>query len=407
MQGATRIDVRQARKSADVPTNDILIDQVRGVIAAHPAKDLVLLSVNPRFATRFQDLSLARQDQIVSSQYLIQCLPPTNRFPWPTVETRVIRRATRTDLPETLPAALEAMGLTADDVRWIQHRQSADLRAGAPLVADDGTLLAINTSPPEPRSQELLAIPASHVTMLLKQGGSESRPLPLPVVGVRPETADNIADAADDRFLDESEMSVVDRTSRLRSLSEKLNIDGDRCQRFGWWPDNASQAEQLQEFAKSLLQASGQRQLADSERDQAVITRQITDWTDHLTFQLNRIATENAINPSEFNRHFPTQLRLAGGTFIGVVKVIHSAMESPTARISTEQAGDTIGLEFAGTGERMIANLSIDWPPMRPDSLWLVVGQRLPGHINLLDRNQQRARFLKVEIQFVFPIETR
>ena len=209
-------------------------------MAIDVAKDLALLSINRRFVISFNDLLISEVDNLVGSQFLIQCTPPTTAWPYSAVESRISRRARFKDFEPGLVKTMTQQFLTDDSVRWIQHQHDGPLKVGAPLFADDGSLVAINTSAIGENQRDVFAIPAKHILELKQQASDDVLPLPLPYADTA--TDDSPVVSSD---LSDSQMNVVHSGSTLREISESLNRVGKQCQLFDYWPTTETESKQL------------------------------------------------------------------------------------------------------------------------------------------------------------------
>ncbi len=409
--GAKQIDIRQARKSIpDETGTEPLVDQVRGFIAADLEHDLVLLSINPRFVVAFNDLPIADVDKLVGSQYLIQCMPPTESYPWSMVESRIVRRIQLAEMDSHAAEKMVRLGFHDENLRWIQHQQLSPLRIGAPLFNDQSQLVAMNTSGVDEIKQDILAVPATFILELKQLGRTELQPLPVPQFDIDSKTLSNEQQETDAIVDESSEMPVAHSGSSLRELSETINRLGSDCQLFGWWPTTVSETKILGEFAVVLVAAQHQIVAVNDDPDVETLRLQVTDWTGKMTESLSAGTARGRDAHFEFNRRLATNpmLSLAGNRmFIGFAFVEFSAMESPKMAIDQGGEQDSIVFEFNGSERRVISNLSSNWPPLPPDSHWLIIGERLEGEVRLNSPDKQATLLQKTKVHFVLQAKAR
>ena len=167
----------------------MLRDEVRGVIATDTEHDLAILSINRKFIISLTDLPILKEDKLVSSMYLIQCVAPTNEYPWATTETRIHQRWRLNEFPDNQRTALEQDKIADGDTKWVLHKRISPTSIGAPLLTRDGELAAINVLAPRLSRltpDKVLAVPVKFIQALTAGANEKPSSLPLAVVSAGP-----------------------------------------------------------------------------------------------------------------------------------------------------------------------------------------------------------------------------
>ena len=222
-KGASEIHLRRA---VDVDRSDSkrVRDKVRGFIAVVPEHDLALLAINRRLIDTFEDLPLSNdENKLVASQYVIQAQPPSKLYPYAVEETQIRQTALISDLDSSISKRLEFRDFDPQ-IRWLGHENRAPMKIGAPLLDDNGDVLAMNTAAFDTTTKQTIALPAKYINDLKKF--AVDKILPLPFGG-------NVAQQNDVPI--STPVVAIDADSR--SLSENLNRLGEQCQAFSWWAE--------------------------------------------------------------------------------------------------------------------------------------------------------------------------
>ncbi|MFK7769934.1 MAG: trypsin-like serine protease, partial [Mariniblastus sp.] len=366
--GASKIEVTQSAKSIDEVSDDLLTDQVRGVIGIDKKNDLALLSINRRFVISFADVAFADSNTVVETGYFVQCAPPTATNPYARHEAKISVRGGVGDLSDDAqskaiqaklgkPVAILGGGDTDEEdngiddwpLTWVVASSPKQPLPGTPLVNIDGELAAMNVFSDSREAQYLLV---DNVFELIANSADKVQPISV-LGGI---TSDSILVAVPDDH-------------EFREPSVGLNQAGEACKEFNWIPDSQQQYETLQKFAKhfaELKKVSIENLESDDQVDQ-IISKQVTAWENSLTKRFVEII-ESSSNEGdrkklqEMNRRFATPAIESGGQMVPFFGQVDSA-----------------GI----IGERMILNLygddtSVSVPfveresPMRLESEWLI-----------------------------------
>ena len=151
-----------------------------------------------------------------------------------------------------------------------------------------------------------------------------------------------------------------------------------------------------------LVLAQREIELAESSPDLETLLKQVVDWSAQLEQNLGIESNHSREDQKKFNRFFSKSFRSGNDPFIGFVFIQYSAMESPKIAINQDEKQDSVVFEVIGSKEKIITNLASGWPPLPPDSPWLIVGERMAGEIRLLDRNQKKETLQQSKVHFVF-----
>lgn len=376
MAGATRIDFRAAAKDVLPSTSrDSVIDQVRGIVAFDVERGLILLSINRRFVSAFDDVKFDVSSRVVPSQYLIQAAPPIANWPWPTAETRIAALGTASQLDQQAASPLTRIGFDDEESTLLLHQQKSPLRVGAPLVNDQGEIVAINIVAIAEDALDVIAIGADQLVQFKREAGLSTMPLPVPVATAIEDgrkTGDQESEAA---------MTVVDAESSARQFSEQINRAGVDCRRFQFWPTNTDQAEDLRQLLKLLLEADRRLETEVLPDDCAVIIEQIDQWRGELERSAGTAGSRSSRDQQQFNRL--VNVADERGLIAGFALTHHTVSESPAIELDGSGTSETVVLELLGSRQRIIVNVKQGWPPMPPDSPWLIVAEPLPGEVQV------------------------
>lgn len=396
VQGATAISVSQSAKDILKSPGDsgLIKDDVRGVIATDAEHDIAILSVNRQLIISLTDLPLLAKDNLLGSMHLIQCVPPTRKFPWATTECRLDRRRRLDDFSIEYKSALEADKITNAATKWIVHNNMSPVSAGSPLLTENGELAAITiTSDQLARvaPDRALAVPVELVKELLANATDQPKSLPLPIVGT---TASSAAQT--------NGMPVLPATSAQHSASVGLNQSGADCETADWSTKTTDDTGLLISFAERLIDVKA---LAADEKtndaDKAIFEEQIEYWTRRFDEGIRGVERDDEALAA-FNKAAARQLGFsAEAVFVAFVDVKLAAIESPRMNFETDEEQDTVTLHLVGTDKHVIAILEDDWPILRPGSDWLVIGQGT-GQQAIIRRSGKPIRTESGKIAFLF-----
>lgn len=418
IQGAKEISVSPSRKSIQDPQGE-LTDLVRGVISSDPEHDLAILKVNRRFVISLRELTIVDEDRIVVSQHLIQCVPPSNQYQWPAAECRIENRKTTSKLDESQQQYLDRIGYRDADLRWMLHRGQSPRNEGGALVNEKGDLVGMTVkSFPRTSSNDLcLAIPSSYILDLKQNATDTTTPLPLPEL----DRADSRRIAETGQAKSEPNMSsapvtsnndglaVLPKDSLRRPLSLALNRAGQKCGEFGWWPTGDEQASDIQQFVDHLVTARRVIMAEpDDEKEVPTLQKQVDYWWPQFSsgFQPPDGLSEEA--KSQLNRRYENEMKKEKVLNFVAFTTVHIplSMGVDAAINNKESAEPTITFKTAGTDLLLTANEDTEWPPLRPGTPCLILGDLQPGIVyieNWEGTNMEMS--LPVKAYFLLPLE--
>ena len=418
IQGAQEISVSPSRKSIQDPQGE-LTDLVRGVIASDPEHDLAILKVNRRFVISLRELTIVDKDRIVVSQHLIQCVPPSNQYQWPAAECRIENRKTTSKLDESQQQHLDRIGYRDADLRWMLHRGQSPRNEGGALVNEDGDLVGMTVkSFPRTSSSDLcLAIPSSYIHDLKQNATDTTTPLPLPELDHIALT--NLAETGQAKS--EPDMTsvpvtssndgldVLPKDSLRRPLSLALNRAGRKCGEFGWWPTSDEQAADIQQFVDQLVTA--RRVILaepDDEKEAPTLQKQVDYWWPQFSagFQPPDGLSEEA--KSQLNRRYENDMQNETVLNFVAFTTVHIplSMGVDAAINNKESAEPTITFKTAGTDLLLTANEDTEWPPLRPGTPCLILGELQPELMYIVDSEGKDLEIsLLVKAYFLLPLE--
>ena len=263
-------DASSIRVRATAPTlqqtesSDLLSDQVRGVLAIDVERDLVLLSVNPRFAP-LNRVAIDSADSLVEGRFLFQCEPPTNLSPDAITETRVDGRAVTMALPRKQQTELLRMKMSHDGVEWIMHRINQATQSGTVLLNESGEVAAMHLLA---LGKEGLAVPAIEFQKVIETVTDEVQPI---------ESLTPPGSA--------SGLVILQPKHPLYEISLRLNQAGDACRQFQCLPESEDDAASLSSFVQSLAAA---KRVDVTHPGADTIQRQREFWINSIDRSLNQ-----------------------------------------------------------------------------------------------------------------------
>ena len=391
VEGANIIYLRPARNDVEETYPDEA-DRVAGIIAAAPEHDLVLLSISRRWVESFEDLDIDADDKVVESEYLVQCVPPTNSFDFRAFESRVSRRKRSQEYPVELAGKFDGLNMDPG-LRWIEHRVDSVLFSGAPLLNQQGKLVGINSSI-RFGDEKLFAVPSRLIRKLKSKANGKVKSLPVPDLSLTSSSGAGKGNTGG------SSLPVISSASANRPVRERLNLFGMKCEAFLWMPRNSTEHQELMQFANTISEL---RDLDDlSQEDQSQVANQKEIWLGKMEQAFGQGAKWTRAQQIEFNQQ---QLSLAKGNdpiCLGFVFVKYSAMESPRIPIDGNEPADTVILEFKGSQQSVIANVKSEWPALPPDSPWFVLGTVASSQVTLMNREEQREQISMAKLDVVF-----
>ncbi len=359
IEGASKIEVTASAKSIDeLPSEDLLTDLVRGVIAIDPKNDLAVLSINRRFIISFADIKIAETNDIVKGEYLVQCAPPSKSNLYARTESKIVLRNRFDALDASGQSEAKRRELTDPDLTWVVATNDTTPLPGTPLVRLDGTLAAINVFAEnglgtfltvDPLKQ-LLGSATDEIESLAVLGGSTA---------------------------DQGELITIEPSHPMREVSERLNQLGDACKQFGWIAQTESQFQDLQEFAqqvtKALIYVMENEDSGESEVER--IGSLVSQWENTLTKRMSTINSDDLLALRKMNKIAKEQMKEPGRyvPFYG------------TVYIGGIDLADKLILKF--DADQTFVNIPFepsDGDPMLPQSQWLFF-VRTPGAIKTIN----------------------
>ena len=134
VKGASKIEVTASVNSIDDYWEaKPLTDLVRGYIAEKKENDLVLLSINRRFVVAFSIVQPAVKNNVVASEYLLQCAPPSRANLYGGTETKIATRSNIEGLPSAGQSLARRNRLDAQDLTWLVASGKTLPQPGTPL----------------------------------------------------------------------------------------------------------------------------------------------------------------------------------------------------------------------------------------------------------------------------------
>ncbi len=144
VKGASKIEVSSSLKTIQyLGETELLNDLVRGYIAVNKEEDLIILSVNRRFVVAFKTVDPIPRNNVVKSEFLLQCAPPSLDNLYGGLETRIQSRGTLNSLSPVAQAMADRMKLKNTDLVWFSAQTSTLGLPGTPLFKIDGGLAAL------------------------------------------------------------------------------------------------------------------------------------------------------------------------------------------------------------------------------------------------------------------------
>ena len=314
-------------------------------------------------------------------------------FPKTTCESRILKRAVLGEFGELDQARLKRQKIDAG-IRWIIHQQYSPLRYGAPIVNDQGSLVAMNTGFRTGNKHDMLSIPSSELLKFKNSADDTVKPLPIAGSEKIP-VASNALPTGNKEPHSQSAESDVD-------LVEKLSRLGKDCEIFGWLPQTENDETTFRDFISTFVAL---KQILDDEQESESfdsIKAKLDDWQNKIDASLGSEGNLDRDQQETFNQRFADVAKKNDDSFVGFVYVKFAALESPMIGIEDpNEKRETISLEFKGTEVSIITNVDPSWRPMPPDSPWLIIGRRLGGTVRIVDRDNNRESFHMTKVMTV------
>ena len=200
----------------------------------------------------------------------------------------------------------------------------------------------------------------------------------------------------EDEDSDPEEFAALDGNDK--TVSENLEMFGEQCDAFGWWPEEEKDVDSIRQFVRFLVDASHQ---AKSDQDE-ILEAKVQHWTNKVAENLGTNESIDTERQVEFNRRFARGAR-PEQPFIGFVFVSHAAISLQKIALDGTDPREAVGFELKGASDKFIANVKPEWPAMPTDSPWLVIGTKIPdGSIRLISTSGSEQLFDMAKVDYVF-----
>lgn len=238
--GATKIEITASAKIIDeLYEADLLKDEVRGVIAADVARDLVLLSVNRRFVQSFGSVNFGAKQDMVQGQHAIQAAPPSAKNPYARVEVGVTNRFDADQLPPQVRSAAESQNTDDPSNVWIETKKNGTALPGTTLFTGGGKLTGLLAFTQSDLNYFLLL--DEKAESFIRSAVDEPKPLV------------TIATIEQKQMIEEvAARNIFVTTDPIRQTLTELDAAGGICEKFGWIATTDDQFSSLQTFAARM-----------------------------------------------------------------------------------------------------------------------------------------------------------
>ena len=342
VKGASKIEVTSSLKTIQyLGETKLLNDVVRGYIAVNKEEDLIILSVNRRFVVAFTTIDPITRNNVVKSEFLLQCAPPSLQNLYGGLETRIQSRGTLNSLDAVPKAMAKRMKLKNPDLVWFSAQTSTLGLPGTPLFKINGDLAALLSFRIDKNN---FFVPVDPTHTLMADATGDIKPL---------KELSPLSEASD--FI-----SISDSNPMRDSIVE-LNQLTDTCKQFDWIPKKESEYESFQSLITSYAAIKKQvNKDPDTETDKQ-ITRQLA--------QLETSLHERALL---FSNDDQSALKQMNRTFA------ESALQKPNQYLpiygefnQIQIASNQILVRLIGTSTYIRAPFVQTDEPMQPESKWL------------------------------------
>ena len=342
IKDAWNIQVTASTKSlADLDQTQPLTDLVRGIVATDPEHDLAILAINRRFVVSFADLKISDDNRIVQGEFLMQGAPPSEEAPFGLAELKIDQRTSLEGLGPGGKAKAENYQLMSPDLTWLTFASDQPVAPGTPLFRIDGTMVAMASFSV---AEQAFCLPLEPLQRLINSADGEVKPFSPPVVKT---STGNVV--------------TVDSDSPARKLTTKLNQIGQACEAFQFFPTDAQQYAQLQEFSRSIIATFDY--LADSEDEAgvALVQADLDLWEKKLGINVSTIANREPERMKTLNQLARTEITKGNKThvvFFGILYI--GGIQSSKLILKFDEMETFVSTPFDPESE-----------PMLPDSKWL------------------------------------
>jgi len=342
VKGASKIEVSSSLKTIQyLGETELLNDVVRGYIAVNKAEDLIILSVNRRFVVAFTTINPITRNNVVKSEFLLQCAPPSLQNLYGGVETRIESRGTLNSLSDVAQATATRMKLKNTDLVWFSAQTSTQSLPGTPLFKIDGDLAALLSFRID---EDNFFVPVNSVNEL--KAGATGDIKPLKELSPDSETSDFIS---------------ISDNNPMRESVVKLNQLTDACKQFDWIPKTETEFKTLQSLITSYTEIKKQAKKDSSTETGKQIIRQLTQLETSLNQRALLFSDDDQSALKQMNRSFA-----------------ESALQKPNQPlpiygefIQIQIASNQILVRLVGTSTYIRAPYAPTDEPMRPESKWL------------------------------------
>ena len=342
VKGASKIEVSSSLKTIQyLGETELLNDVVRGYIAVNKAEDLIILSVNRRFVVAFTTINPITRNNVVKSEFLLQCAPPSLQNLYGGVETRIESRGTLNSLSDVAQATATRMKLKNTDLVWFSAQTSTQSLPGTPLFKIDGDLAALLSFRID---EDNFFVPVNSVNEL--KAGATGDIKPLKELSPDSETSDFIS---------------ISDNNPMRESVVRLNQLTDACKQFDWIPTTETEFETLQSLITSYTEIKKQAKKDSSTETGKQIIRQLTQLETSLNQRALLFSDDDQSALKQMNRSFA-----------------ESALQKPNQPlpiygefIQIQIASNQILVRLVGTSTYIRAPYAPTDEPMRPESKWL------------------------------------
>ncbi|MCP4098486.1 MAG: hypothetical protein GY748_19840, partial [Planctomycetaceae bacterium] len=342
VKGASKIEVSSSLKTIQyLGETELLNDVVRGYIAVNKAEDLIILSVNRRFVVAFTTINPITRNNVVKSEFLLQCAPPSLQNLYGGVETRIQSRGTLNSLNAVAQATATRMKLKNTDLVWFSAQTSTQSLPGTPLFKIDGDLAALLSFRID---EDNFFVPVNSVNEL--KAGATGDIKPLKELSPNSETSDFVS---------------ISDNNPMRESVVKLNQLTDECKQFDWIPKTETEFKTLQSLITSYTEIKKQAKKDSSTETGKQVIRQLTQLETSLNQRALLFSDDDQSALKQMNRSFA-----------------ESALQKPNQPlpiygefIQIQIASNQILVRLVGTSTYIRAPYVPTDEPMRPESKWL------------------------------------
>lgn len=355
VKGASKIEVTSSLKTIQyLGETELLNDVVRGYVAVNKEEDLIILSVNRRFVVAFTTIEPITRNNVVKSEFLLQCAPPSLQNLYGGVETRIQSRGTLNSLDAVAQATAQRMKLKNTDLVWFFAQTPTLGLPGTPLFKIDGKLAALLSFR---INENNFFVPVNSVHELKASAGEIK---PLKELSPPSETSDFIS---------------ISENNPMRESVVKLNQLTAACKQFDWIPKTETEFKTLQSLITQYIEIKKQATKDPSTETDKQVMRQLAQLETSLNQRALLFSSDDQSALKQMNRSFA-----------------ESALQKPNQTlpiygefIQIQIASNQILVRLLGTSTYVRAPYVQTDEPMRPESKWLffVKTAEAPKSINL------------------------